>query len=159
MPHQLAGYASNCGEVVAGAAEQAHGDHGHWGVVQEEQVCQGHGGQYCERGKVVARGAEPVHGEHGHWDVVQDEEVGQWHGGHQYDLEHRDEVQKGEQGHQVDRDGQPRRRKVGTVPTNSAPVATSSRGEKYARRTRSKFRKGVQPVEKNLTIWRESRSL
>ena len=64
------------------------------------------------------------------------------------------EMKEGEQGHQVDRDGQPRRRKVGTVPTNSAPVDTSARGEKYAGRTRHKFRKGVQPVGKNRTIWK-----
>ena len=38
--------------------------------------------------------------------------------------------------------------------TNSAPVDTSARGEKYAGRTRHKFRKGVQPVGKNRTIWK-----
>ena len=126
---------------VGGQAElrELQGDEEHAQGVAQHQLA----GDAHDHGEVVGKGAEQVPGGHGHWRVVQGGEVGQVHSGHPCD-EH-------ERGNQ-DQGG-------GTVPPSFAPVARSSRGKKFARRTRPKFRKGVQPVGKNLTIWKESKSL
>ena len=93
-------------------------------------------GDAQEHGEMVAKGADQVHGDQGQW------RAGQGHGGHPSDEHERGDEDQGR-----------------TAPPTSATVATSSRGKMFPERTRPKFRKGVQPVGKNLTIRKESRGL